>query len=128
MSEISWDKHQILRLVPAAAIISFVGLCDDLFGLRAWLKLAVQIAAAGMAVWTGLMVDFLSCQPMNVIVSTAVTVFWLVLCKSFILCGEPGGNRTHDRRLKRALLYQLSYELSPAATQFSHWCSDQFLR
>ena len=25
--------------------------------------------------------------------------------------GEPGGNRTHDRRLKRALLYQLSYEL-----------------
>ena len=27
------------------------------------------------------------------------------------LRGELGGNRTHDPRLKRALLYQLSYEL-----------------
>jgi hypothetical protein len=27
------------------------------------------------------------------------------------LCGELGGIRTHDPRLKRALLYQLSYEL-----------------
>ena len=26
--------------------------------------------------------------------------------------GEPGGIRTHDPRLKRALLYQLSYELT----------------
>jgi hypothetical protein len=30
---------------------------------------------------------------------------------SFILSGELGGSRTHDPRLKRALLYQLSYEL-----------------
>ena len=28
-------------------------------------------------------------------------------------CGEPAGTRTQDPRLKRALLYQLSYELTP---------------
>jgi hypothetical protein len=33
--------------------------------------------------------------------------------KLFILYGELAGNRTQDPRLKRALLYQLSYELSP---------------
>jgi hypothetical protein len=38
--------------------------------------------------------------------------------KLFILYGELGGNRTHDPRLKRALLYQLSYELSPISTYF----------
>ena len=32
--------------------------------------------------------------------------------KSFIFYGEPGADRTHDPRLKRALLYQLSYGLS----------------
>jgi hypothetical protein len=31
-------------------------------------------------------------------------------------CGELGAVRTHDPRLKRALLYQLSYELAKAAT------------
>jgi hypothetical protein len=29
-----------------------------------------------------------------------------------ILCGELAGIRTQDPRLKRALLYQLSYELT----------------
>ncbi len=37
--------------------------------------------------------------------------------KLFSLCGEPAGTRTQDPRLKRALLYQLSYGLSPAATR-----------
>ena len=29
--------------------------------------------------------------------------------------GEPAGTRTQDPRLKRALLYQLSYELTPVS-------------
>ena len=33
--------------------------------------------------------------------------------KSFILFGERAGARTQDQRLKRAMLYQLSYPLSP---------------
>ena len=33
----------------------------------------------------------------------------------FILNGELAGDRTQDPRLKRALLYLLSYELSPSA-------------
>jgi hypothetical protein len=35
--------------------------------------------------------------------------------KLFILNGEPAGIRTQDPRLKRALLYQLSYELTPVS-------------
>jgi hypothetical protein len=35
--------------------------------------------------------------------------------KSFIMSGELAGTRTQDPRLKRALLYQLSYELFWAA-------------
>jgi hypothetical protein len=34
------------------------------------------------------------------------------------MSGELGGIRTHDPRLKRALLYQLSYELSPGCKFF----------
>ena len=46
--------------------------------------------------------------------------------KSFSLSGELGGSRTQDPRLKRALLYLLSYELSPTATdgELSR-CSEQ---
>ena len=36
--------------------------------------------------------------------------------KFFILRGEPAGTRTQDPRLKRALLYQLSYELTVDST------------
>ncbi len=32
--------------------------------------------------------------------------------KSLILYGEPAGARTRDPRLKRAMLYQLSYRLT----------------
>ena len=36
--------------------------------------------------------------------------------KVFVLNGELAGTRTQDPRLKRAMLYQLSYELSPFQT------------
>ncbi len=35
---------------------------------------------------------------------------------SFVLSGELAGARTQDPRLKRALLYQLSYELTSIST------------
>lgn len=38
--------------------------------------------------------------------------FWLDV-KSFVLFGESAGARTQDQRLKRAMLYQLSYALKP---------------
>ena len=47
--------------------------------------------------------------------STCITAAFLSLKspfdKLFIFDGEPGADRTHDPRLKRALLYQLSYGL-----------------
>ena len=38
--------------------------------------------------------------------------------KSLILCGELAGIRTQDPRLKRALLYLLSYELTGKSRYF----------
>jgi hypothetical protein len=49
-------------------------------------------------------------------------LFRVLTCSDnfFILNGELAGIRTQDQRLKRAMLYQLSYELSPISklTQF----------
>jgi hypothetical protein len=44
-------------------------------------------------------------------------VVFVEMVKSFIFYGELAGIRTQDPRLKRALLYQLSYELSHFAVQ-----------
>jgi hypothetical protein len=41
------------------------------------------------------------------------------LDKSFIMSGELAGIRTQDPRLKRALLYQLSYELVQWKTKYA---------
>ena len=30
---------------------------------------------------------------------------------SFVICGDPAGIRTQDTRLKRAVLYRLSYRV-----------------
>ena len=49
-------------------------------------------------------------------ITAALLGAWYNSSKSFVLSGELAGIRTQDPRLKRALLYQLSYELSPTAT------------
>ncbi len=42
-----------LRLMPAAGLIFFIGLVDDIKGLEPWQKLAGELAAAGAAYWGG---------------------------------------------------------------------------
>jgi hypothetical protein len=56
----------------------------------------------------------------------ASVVFWLGFLKSAALLGfdgESAGARTQDQRLKRAMLYQLSYALKPhyQVSTFSAW-------
>jgi UDP-GlcNAc:undecaprenyl-phosphate GlcNAc-1-phosphate transferase len=76
----AWNENIVLRLSPAVAVVFLVGLCDDLFRLRAWLKLTIQVVAAGLAVWAGLRVDALFYHPVGFGVGITVTVFWLALC------------------------------------------------
>src|ERR1700692_1550668 len=47
----------VRNLFPAATIIFFTGLVDDLHGLKAWQKFAAQFAASGVAILTGIQIS-----------------------------------------------------------------------
>lgn len=71
----------VWRVAPAAGLIFFVGLMDDLFGVRAWTKFAVQLAAGLIAFWAGVRLTGVGGVAMGEWwVSLPLTVFWLVLC------------------------------------------------
>src|ERR1035438_1384222 len=46
------DLPLVLRLLPALVIVSLVGLIDDIFSLRPWIKLTAEAVAAAVA-WFG---------------------------------------------------------------------------
>jgi UDP-GlcNAc:undecaprenyl-phosphate GlcNAc-1-phosphate transferase len=67
-------------LFPAATIVFFTGLLDDLRGLKAWQKFAGQFAAAGVAVWGGVQVSGIAGHHFPSWCVIPVTVLWLVGC------------------------------------------------
>ena len=69
-----------LGLVPAAVVIFFVGLIDDLQGLRAWEKLLGQIVAACLAYMAGVEVSGVAGFAAHGWWTFAMTVAWLVAC------------------------------------------------
>src|SRR5947207_7531637 len=50
------DLPEVLKFLPAAGLVFAVGLIDDLIGLRAWQKVAGQVAAACVAYLAGVRV------------------------------------------------------------------------
>jgi UDP-GlcNAc:undecaprenyl-phosphate/decaprenyl-phosphate GlcNAc-1-phosphate transferase len=81
---LSFDIHTVvpraLILLPAAGLVFAIGLIDDLWGLKPWQKLAGQIAAALLAFWAGVRIDFLQWHQLHFWISLPVTVIWLVGC------------------------------------------------
>lgn len=71
-----------LALAPAAGVVFFTGLADDLWGLRPWQKLAGQVAAALLAYAAGFGVQVFRGQPLGEWASVLVTVVWLVGCSN----------------------------------------------
>jgi UDP-GlcNAc:undecaprenyl-phosphate/decaprenyl-phosphate GlcNAc-1-phosphate transferase len=69
-----------LRLFPAVALVFFVGLLDDIRGLKPWQKLACQLLAAGIAIWAGVDVKNVSGLLIPSWLSILVTLIWLVGC------------------------------------------------
>jgi UDP-GlcNAc:undecaprenyl-phosphate GlcNAc-1-phosphate transferase len=47
------ESAQLQGLLIGAAVIVFTGICDDRWGLNAWMKFGVQIVVAGIAVSSG---------------------------------------------------------------------------
>jgi UDP-GlcNAc:undecaprenyl-phosphate GlcNAc-1-phosphate transferase len=70
----------VRKLFPAATIIFFTGLVDDLLGLKAWQKFAAQLAAAAVAISAGVQITILDWRHLPPWCAISVTALWLVGC------------------------------------------------
>jgi UDP-GlcNAc:undecaprenyl-phosphate GlcNAc-1-phosphate transferase len=75
---------RLAKLAPAFAIVFLVGLIDDVFTLRPWIKLVGQVGAAVYAWSAGIRVGALVGHPFVIWVSFIVTILWIVLCTNAI--------------------------------------------
>lgn len=77
-------KLMLLKIMPAAGVMFTLGLLDDVFDLKAWMKFAVQVAAAMMLYNNGLRIQelqFLSSlgvTGLGTAVSIGLTILWVV--------------------------------------------------
>jgi UDP-GlcNAc:undecaprenyl-phosphate GlcNAc-1-phosphate transferase len=74
---------ELRGMLIGSILIVVVGIIDDVLRLPAWIKLIVQIAAAGIAVWHGLRIEFFA-NPFNSdavlylgVFSIPVTMLWI---------------------------------------------------
>jgi UDP-GlcNAc:undecaprenyl-phosphate GlcNAc-1-phosphate transferase len=75
-------KGPFTGLIIGASIVFIVGMLDDMYGLSAWVKLLGQCAAAGVAMYFGVMVEFLT-NPFDGMLflgyfSLPLTLVWIV--------------------------------------------------
>ncbi len=71
-------------LAPAALLIFAVGLIDDLRGLKPWVKLLCEIAAAAWAYHGGFGVHLLRGHPLESFLSIPISILWLVGCTNAV--------------------------------------------
>ncbi len=75
------DHLDVVRnLFPAATIVFFTGLLDDLRGLKTWQKFAGQFAASAVAVWAGVQINGIAWHHLPSWFAIPITVIWLVGC------------------------------------------------
>jgi UDP-GlcNAc:undecaprenyl-phosphate/decaprenyl-phosphate GlcNAc-1-phosphate transferase len=67
-------------IAPAAMLIFLIGLADDVFGLKPWHKLAVEILAAAVVIWAGVRVHNISAFSVHPVLGVLGTILWLVAC------------------------------------------------
>jgi UDP-GlcNAc:undecaprenyl-phosphate/decaprenyl-phosphate GlcNAc-1-phosphate transferase len=70
----------VWKVLPSASVIFAVGLIDDLCGLKYWQKLIGQLAAAGVACWSGILVMDVVGVHGHTWWSIPATVLWLLAC------------------------------------------------
>jgi UDP-GlcNAc:undecaprenyl-phosphate GlcNAc-1-phosphate transferase len=75
----------VVKLItPAALVVFFIGLADDIFDLKAWHKFAVQIAAAGMVVAAGIHIQSIPALNIHPVLAALVSILWLVACTNAV--------------------------------------------
>lgn len=83
---------QVMGLLLGAVIIAVMGALDDIMNLNAWIKLAGQVLAAGVAIRCGIVVDAISNFTLaggitflnTNWVAIPVTVIWIVACTNAV--------------------------------------------
>ena len=70
----------VWRLIPGAALACAIGLLDDLFSLRPWIKLGGQIGAAGLACLSGVRILSIGGAPTDAWWNVPLTIIWLLAC------------------------------------------------
>ncbi len=70
----------VWRLLPGAALAFAIGLLDDLFTLRAWMKLVGQLGAAGLACLGGVRILSIGGAPTDAWWNIPLTILWLLAC------------------------------------------------
>ena len=70
----------VWRLLPGAALAFGVGLLDDLFNLKAWIKLIGQLGAAGLACLGGVRILSIGGTPTDAWWNVPLTILWLIAC------------------------------------------------
>ncbi len=93
----SISKYHYLALSAGFLIITFLGIADDFFGIKAWHKLFIQIAAAAIVSFGGFNLEFLYIPfveydiPLGIF-SHAITAFWIIsLCNALNLVDGMDG-------------------------------------
>jgi UDP-GlcNAc:undecaprenyl-phosphate GlcNAc-1-phosphate transferase len=79
-SPLAQQLSLVWRLLPGAALAFGVGLLDDLFNLRAWIKLVGQVAAAGLACVGGVRVLSFGGASTDAWWNIPLTILWLLAC------------------------------------------------
>jgi UDP-GlcNAc:undecaprenyl-phosphate GlcNAc-1-phosphate transferase len=79
-SPLAQQLSLVWRLLPGAALAFGIGLLDDLFNLRAWIKLLGQIAAAGLACVGGVRILSIGGAPTDAWWNIPLTILWLLAC------------------------------------------------
>ena len=79
-SPLAQQLSLVWRLLPGAAMAFGIGLLDDLFDLRAWIKLGGQLAAAGLACVGGVRILSVGGASTDAWWNIPLTILWLLAC------------------------------------------------
>jgi UDP-GlcNAc:undecaprenyl-phosphate GlcNAc-1-phosphate transferase len=79
-SPLAQQLSLVWRLLPGAAMAFGIGLLDDLFNLRAWIKLGGQLAAAGLACVGGVRILSVGGASTDAWWNIPLTILWLLAC------------------------------------------------
>jgi UDP-GlcNAc:undecaprenyl-phosphate/decaprenyl-phosphate GlcNAc-1-phosphate transferase len=79
-SPLAQQLSLVWRLLPGAALAFAIGLLDDLFNLRAWIKLLGQVVAASLACVGGVRILSIGGAPTDAWWNIPLTILWLLAC------------------------------------------------